>query len=724
MLMPAVIVRYMAIFGIGVTLFAIWLGASLPGTSVVLGERNGRVIAVDQGQAGPVALLAGGRAILVLPMDLVSDSDIFDVPADLRRFHRRQTMLSAMMRSPGAVLVADRAQYPIQRHRSISGIPPNFWIILLPGLLAVAISSIVLAANPGDTANRLVAVSGVLFSLLTASIAIVATRDIAIDGAMYRAASIINEVCSVCFAVVMVILFCIYPRRIVPDGWLWPAAILALTLMLMISVGRALEWTHPPGRDLIGRLVLLRVMTGGAQMSVVLVFLALCGALAMQFRVTRQDPLARAALIWFGLSVAIGAGGFISLLTLPNLLGVPSPVDVSIGFLLLLLIYVGLAFGLMRYRLFAAKAWSLRVLLAALGTVALLLTDAALIYGLGLHQGPALGVSLILIGLIYQPARAWLNTMLSGTSQFRDQAALTTAIDVAFASENTRGRRWRALLQRLFDPLEITSSNDAPSPMSRLVDNGVAMLVPDATSTRMVRLAYAGAGTRLFSPTDVDLADELTGLCRRVADALRSYDRGAADERQRMAQDLHDDVGARLLSGIHIARGPVRVLLQDALRDIRTLVTGLIGESASLSRVIADIRHETASRLEAAGIELDWPLMIGSTDVSMSYRHSKAITSALREAVSNTIRHAGASRMSVRINVDNAIAQIDIVDDGCGIALGEPRGNGLSGITRRMAEIGGEAQFCQITPGTRITLIWPLDAVGPLSSSNENVHAR
>ncbi|RYD50564.1 MAG: hypothetical protein EOP60_11410 [Sphingomonadales bacterium] len=715
MLLPVNIVRSMLLLGILVAVAAIWVGAIQPATGIALEERDGAVVARLNGDAiGPVELRQGGRSARILPIDIINDSDKFDTAATLQQFYQRQTLLAEMLRGPNASLVIAGKTYPVRAKRGVLGNPPGFWIMLIPGLVGIAVSAVVLAAEPKRLPNRLVALTGLTFPFVTAGSAIVIPRDLAVDGELYRWLMFSHEVAAVPFAILMAALFFVYPRRLASAKTVTVAVLLCFVAALAIAIGRLFEWVYPAGDGFVGMLVWLREATGGAQVEVTIVFLVLCLALAEQFRVTRGDPLARAALTWFGLSVVIGAGGFIALLTVPNLVGAPTIVDGTIGGPLLLLIYAGLTFGLLRYRLFEAKAWSFRILFAVCGTAALWLVDAALIYGLGLDQGPALGLSLILVGLGYLPARARMSALFTRRAGLRRNEMFAAVMEVVFADPAARSAQWQALLRRLFEPLEI-EPRDRVMRSAEITEDGIAMLVADPAEGGALRLAYPGQGTRLFAPDDLHLIEEIATLCRQAGDALQSYERGAANERQRMAQDLHDDIGARLLSGIHVAQGPVKALLQDALRDMRTLVTGLIGENAPLSRVIADIRIETALRLEAIGIELDWPIVDGAAEYSVPYPHSKAITSAIREAVSNTMRHAGAKRLSVRIRLEGDAGVIEIADDGCGIASGTEHGTGLTGMRKRLAGIGGSLRIEPPAAGTRIVLRWPL-LTGPAPS--------
>ncbi len=712
---PARILRTVLLAGVLVAAIAVWLAARQPSPGAAIGSSDGVVsVLVDGRWASPVEVQQGQRRIKIEARDIIKDSDLVAVPAELRRFHDRQTELAAMLKSPGAKLIVADAPRPILNARGVFRIPGSFWAIMLPGIVGLILSAVVLTADPRASANQLVGGTGILFQLLTAAAAITHSRGIALDGDLYRSLASTNELSSTTFGLAMVILFCIYPRRLLSPRLLWAGFFVGLTYSAMIAVGRWLTWTASPDVGLAGLLVRLEGVTGGSQMIVSVEFAALCIAIGAQYCATRRDPVARAALLWFGLSVVLGAGGFIVLAILPDLLGLPAAADGAVAFPMFLFIYAGLAFGMLRYRLFEAKRWSFRILFAASATILLWIVDAAMIYGLGIDQGPALGLSIVLVGLLYLPARAALATRLLKRRRISDNELFAAAIDVAFAAPAARALRWRLLMKRLFDPLEITPEDVGDLAIAEIAEDGVVLRVPGPAGAPGLRLAHPGRGSRLFSLEEKALVDQLAALRRQAADALRSYDRGAADERRRMAQDLHDDIGARLLSAIHIAQGPVRSLLQDALRDIRTLVTGLIGESAPLSRVVADIRHETALRLEAAEIGLDWPILsLADGGVLLPYTHCKAITSVIREAVTNVLRHADARCVFVRVEIRESVGVVEIEDDGRGIPADTVHGTGLKGMATRLEGIGGSLEVGRGSVGARLSFDWPLEPAFP-----------
>src|SRR5690606_37386068 len=63
---------------------------------------------------------------------------------------------------------------------------------------------------------------------------------------------------------------------------------------------------------------------------------------------------------------------------------------------------------------------------------------------------------------------------------------------------------------------------------------------------------------------------------------------------------------------------------------------------------------------------------------------------ALKEAIHNVIKHAGASEVAVGVTLERGMLTVDVADDGCGVADGESAtGNGLRNMRERMAAAGG-----------------------------------
>lgn len=165
-------------------------------------------------------------------------------------------------------------------------------------------------------------------------------------------------------------------------------------------------------------------------------------------------------------------------------------------------------------------------------------------------------------------------------------------------------------------------------------------------------------------------------------------------ERERIGRDLHDLLGHTLslvaikseLAGKLLERDPhaareqireVKRVAREALAQVRQAVSGI--RAAGLEAELA------ASRLAllSAEVRMDQRL----APVALAAEVESALALALREAVTNVLRHARAARVEVELHADGSHAELLIVDDGRGGA--DDSGHGLAGMRERLAAVGG-----------------------------------
>ncbi len=444
----------------------------------------------------------------------------------------------------------------------------------------------------------------------------------------------------------------------------------------------------------------------------VLMSVVFFGVLVTQWIRSRDDPSVRAVIRWVGVTTFLGASVLVVAMAAPQLLGAPTFGGNGMSFLPLFVVYGGIAFGVGRYRLFDLDRWSYQVILGAVGALALLAADALLISGLGVAGPVALAISLLVIGYLYFPVRILLWRWIVGRSPLTDSELFQAAAEVAFASEaSDRRSRWRALLNRLFDPLEMTPLADIhTAPCLRA--EGVELAIPAAADETALVLRYRSKGRKLFGQAQVVLARELVELMRKAEKTRDEYTRGVVEERQRIARDLHDDVSARLLTSLHRDDvSLVRCDVRKAMSDIRTIVSSMTGEQAALDQVMADLRYETAERLSAANISLDWPLPSTTCDFrSLDYRIYKNLISSHREIVSNILQHSQAGHVVVSVETTEARLFMAVEDDGEGAKLDTRNGrigNGLRNISHRLDQIEGHCVMVSREQGTRVEVTIP-----------------
>lgn len=185
-------------------------------------------------------------------------------------------------------------------------------------------------------------------------------------------------------------------------------------------------------------------------------------------------------------------------------------------------------------------------------------------------------------------------------------------------------------------------------------------------------------------------------------------------ERKRIAADLHDDLGAKLLTIVHTSESErISTLAREALEEMRLSVRGLTGRPMRLADALADWRAETVLRLGQANIEADWRGPTEETEQLLPARSFVQTTRILREAVSNIIKHSGASHCKVRCAISDRQFGLTVQDNGKGIPMeldGKlDRGHGMASMKHRAKQMQGQC-LMESGPGygTVIRLTLPL----------------
>ncbi|MBZ0113472.1 MAG: sensor histidine kinase [Thermoanaerobaculia bacterium] len=189
-------------------------------------------------------------------------------------------------------------------------------------------------------------------------------------------------------------------------------------------------------------------------------------------------------------------------------------------------------------------------------------------------------------------------------------------------------------------------------------------------------------------------------------------------ERERIARDLHDLLGHTLsvvvlkseLASKLADQDPVRAaqeireveaICRQALTEVRQAVKGYRTEASGIQQELAN-----ASRaLELARVAFECEQDDLTLAAELLPRQESAMALALREAVTNVVRHAGASRCWVRLFKDEASYNLEVSDDGCGGLA--PEGSGLAGMRERVESLGGRVER-EGNPGTRLAVSLPL----------------
>ncbi len=232
---------------------------------------------------------------------------------------------------------------------------------------------------------------------------------------------------------------------------------------------------------------------------------------------------------------------------------------------------------------------------------------------------------------------------------------------------------------------------------------------------------FLGAASAIFVAAGIGLARYLTWRkIQRELVVLKSQ-QALERERLRIAQDIHDDLGARvtqisLLSAMaqvnpefsETARSQfaqVSQMSRDLVAALYETVWAVNPENDNLDAMGNYICQMVATLCEPPRLRCRFYVsdLPKQPQISSQTRHNFSM--AVKEAVHNVIKHAAASEVVVRIQLIEEVLHISVSDDGCGFqASGRASaGNGLTNMKRRLEEIGGTCSI-ESEPGKGTTI--------------------
>jgi len=201
--------------------------------------------------------------------------------------------------------------------------------------------------------------------------------------------------------------------------------------------------------------------------------------------------------------------------------------------------------------------------------------------------------------------------------------------------------------------------------------------------------------------------------------ALLECQQAATEAREVILRDLHDDLGAKLLTLSIGAETPVRAdIARTALQDLRDVVSHSSQEATALTFLLASWREEMEVRLIAAGVELDWLQTEALPAPAVSHSDALHLGRILRECISNVLRHADAKRIQVEIQCQDENFVVNLEDDGKGFAIADIKGGrGMNNIRTRAIHMGGKVNWeLSSIGGSRVSLSVPLVNLGVVES--------
>jgi signal transduction histidine kinase len=199
----------------------------------------------------------------------------------------------------------------------------------------------------------------------------------------------------------------------------------------------------------------------------------------------------------------------------------------------------------------------------------------------------------------------------------------------------------------------------------------------------------------------------------------QEQEKAALLERQRMMIDIHDGVGAQLVSLVNQTQKPqfdqiqVREQASSALDELRMAVDALQPSEGDLLLVLATLRYRLEPRLKACGIRLEWQMQPLPNVTQLGSHQVLQIQRIVYQAISNIIEHSQASVVTISTHALPASIVITIRDNGIGFntrALNPShsqamKGVGLQSMAHRAKDIGAALNIRSAAGETVVELL-------------------
>jgi signal transduction histidine kinase len=233
--------------------------------------------------------------------------------------------------------------------------------------------------------------------------------------------------------------------------------------------------------------------------------------------------------------------------------------------------------------------------------------------------------------------------------------------------------------------------------------------------------------TPAFTEDDLRLAESLAAraaiavdLSQQVSrDAVRRVVEAQELERARLARELHDETGQALTSILlglkpleqqaksdeaREAVASVRELVVSTLQNVRRLAVELRPSALDDFGLAAAVERLTDTFRDQSGLDVDLETQLG--DERLPAEAETTLYRVIQEALTNIVKHSGASRVSVLLQKQTGKVIAIVEDDGAGFDPSSTRADavGLAGMRERVSLAGGRLQV-ESSPGAGTTLV-------------------
>ncbi|CAH0990974.1 hypothetical protein SIN8267_01075 [Sinobacterium norvegicum] len=661
---------------------ALLISLNVPWLGLSLGADGDRVTITDIAPQSPLlgtitapAALQQINGMTLIAEDLLQEPDEISTVTDYLAFFTRNADLYHSLQLTSTLNIDNQAYIvkPLAQ-RPLSSLPLVFWYQIVCGVFIGIISVAVLAFNRGkdNIAPVIYSCAGFAITIAVLCSAVYSSRELVIADGIFYFLNRLNLLAGISFCGFGTALFWYFPKPLssFPMIKATVAAIIIFYSMNLLAIIESLD-------------ISIRALFVS--------WFAICMLVSLlQWLHSKNNPIDRAGFKWVMFSWLAGTGAFIALVYVPMLFFKEAVVHQTWGFGALSLAYAGVSIGIIRYQLFNIDRWVSLVCFWVFCGFSLILIDLLLIYLLDFDGVNSLLISLLLVSFIYFPLRQKLLEKIMPLSEQRQfLATFQQLFNHKISPASSTREQWLTAMNALFQPQQVTATNTTVE-QARFEQHGLKMRLPGFNDIPSYTLAYANNGRRLFNHHDAQLANTSALFFQHLALSKQAFQEGMVTERQRLARDLHDDIGAKLLSLIYNSSDEKSAdSARAVLHELRSVIQGLQTDTISSEQFAAQLSTETSQRCNEADIKLSWQQQLSDFDISSRYWRN--LRTACREIISNMLKHSHCTVITVDLKISQQQLVINLSDNGIGFDTEQPaKGNGLYNIAQRIDEINGQ----------------------------------
>lgn len=287
------------------------------------------------------------------------------------------------------------------------------------------------------------------------------------------------------------------------------------------------------------------------------------------------------------------------------------------------------------------------------------------------------------------------------------------------SSDSDFKKAWVQILDDWFHPVSIVYIVEDQD--SAFLKKKKSLLhVPDIMGMGYYELSGKHQGNSLFNDKDVKTVKSLLSLTHAMLDASHVREKTIFAERTRIMRDLHDSLGAKLLSMVQRNQGHESAdEARDALQTLRdTIHLSTTQEPLALAILLNQWRAETQERVEIIEARLHWHVEGINQNLRISSADVLILLSFLRETSNNALRHAKPENIFVSFVYRHRQISLTVSNDGLNTDPDNwKQGFGLKHLQNRLSRVGGTMKIGQRKIGQYV-LVTEVQARLPLNSTD------